>query len=351
MQYHEMMMNRTTLISLLFAVLAAASAAADHSPQYPPNWTEIDALVAIGSVDTASQSAELNRLARSGDSSSLLEGAIAVHENTEWPAPARESVLFGLARSLGDLPPGQVDREVTDFLTSLSSDVRIAHPDHPGNSIPMFNIAAAATGATFEWDRQLAALEASDLIGQGQLAWLEAYIQATPVQRNGFRRSAAAFTNQQLYGLAEAAMRQAPTHSELAVIASMAGLRLGDTGLFTRSLTWNDHYSRVEMIRLSGEVFQHEDLRIILLDTVKQAPAPTASLVIAELAPALLYRTEVQNLMFELLGDPQLGSSAALVLSNHDSSRTQARLTEMSRGAPGLAAKRARLALAAQEAK
>lgn len=351
MKYHEMMTNRISLILLLLASIAGTSAAADTSSPYTPNWTEVDALAAIGSVDTATESAILSQLAENGDSDALLKKATAIHENPEWPAPAREFVLFNLARSLGDYPPGQIDAEITRYLASLPTEVRIAHPDHPGTSVPMFNITAAATGAATEWERQAASLEANGLIGAGPQGWLESYVQATPVQRDGFRRSLAAYPDPELTDLADAALIQAATHPELAVIATMAGLRLGDSDLFSSSLEWNDHHGLAEMIRLSREVFRPADLLKILQTAVHQAPAPTASLVIAELAPALLDRTEVVELMIDLLGYPQLGASAALVLSYGDSPRMHARLTAVSQDATELAAKRAGLALAAMEAR
>lgn len=346
-----MMANRITLVLILLAILSCKTALAETPLQYKPNWNEFEALAAIGSVDTKTETTKLKQLARSGDSAALLEGAIAVHENNDWPAPARAFVLFDLARSLGDLPAGRIDKEVTSYLAALPADVRIAHPDHPEASIPMFNIAAAASGATVEWERQAAALEAKEMIRSGPQAWLDSYLQATPDQRDGFHRSAARFAEPELAGLAEAALDQAETHPELAVIATMAGLRLGDTGVFNSSLIWNDRHGLAEMIRLSREVFPQGDLQKILLNTVQQAPVSTASIVIAELAPALLDQPPVENLLIELLGDAQLGASAALVLSNSDSPRMHARLTTISHDDPGLAAKRAGLALAAMEAR
>lgn len=351
MKYHKMMANRISLVLILLAILFCTTAVAETPPQNTPNWNELEALAAIGSVDTKTETAKLRQLARNGDSAALLEGAIAVHENNDWPAPARAFVLFDLARSLGDLPAGRIDKEVTSYLAALPADVRIAHPDHPGASIPMFNIAAAASGAKVEWERQAAALEANDMIRSGPQAWLESYVQATPDQRDGYRRSAAHFAEPELTGLAEAALDQAETYPELAVLATMAGLRLGDTGLFYSSLIWNDHHGLAEMIRLSREVFPRGNLQKILLNTVRQAPVSTASIVIAELAPALLDQPPVEDLMIELLGDAQLGSSAALVLSNADSPSIHARLTAISHDDPMLAAKRAGLALAAMEAR
>ena len=339
------MTNRLTLILLLLANLAGTSAVAETSLRHTPNWSEADALAAIGSVDTAAETAKLNQLAGSGDSAALLEKAAAIHENDQWPAPAREFVLFNLARSLADFPPGQIDTEVPAYLASLPVDVRIVHPDHPGFAVPMFNVAAAATGAAVEWERQAASLEASELIRHGQQGWLDAYIQATPVQRNGFRRSVATYADPELTGLAELALDQAEAHPGLAVIATMAGLRLGNSWLFTRSLTWNEDAGLAEMLRLSREVFQPKDLQKVLVNAVQLAPTSTASLVIAELAPTLLDQPRVEDLMFELLGDRDLGASAALALSQSQATRVRSRLATVAGEDSGIAARRAGLAL------
>jgi hypothetical protein len=349
MQYHGTMTRRTALILLLLAILTGTSAAAESLTLNKPNWSETDALAAISSVDTAQETGRLSQLASSGDSAALLERAMEVGDNAAWPLPAREFVLFELARSLGDLPAGQVSSEVTDYLASLPARVRIAHPDHPGASMPMFNVAAAAKGATVEWERQAAAAEADRLIVAGRQQWLDAYLQATPAQRAGFRRSAANYSDPELAALAEIALAQSSQHAELAILATMAGLRLGDSTLFSQSLTSDSDHSLAEMIRSSREFFPRADLQVILLSTVQQAPPPTAALVIAELAPGLLDQPAVEDLMFELLGDRQLGASAALVLSSAETPRRRARLAAVAGDSPELAAKRARLALSAME--
>ena len=335
---------------LLLAGLACTYAAAESSPATPSNWEEADAIAAIASVDTVTQISELNRLATTGDSAALLERAVAIHEYADWPAPAREFVLFNLAMSLGDMPHGQVDREVTDYLVSVSPVVRVEHPDHPAASVPMFNIAAAAYGAMAEWERQAASAEAHDLISLGPHAWLDAYLRVTPVQREGYLRSAATYTDPELTGLAEAALGRVEAHPGSARIATMAGLRIGDPVLFSDSLKSNEHNGLAEMIRASTEVFPPGEQQNILLQAVRHAPASTASLVIAELAPALLDQPLIENLMFELLADLNLGASAALALSKSDSPRHRTRLTQISLDEPGLAASRAALALAAMEA-
>jgi hypothetical protein len=215
--------------------------------------------------------------------------------------------------------------------------------------MPMFNVAAAAKGATVEWERQAAAAEADRLIVAGRQQWLDAYLQATPAQRAGFRRSAANYSDPELAALADFALTQSSQHPELAILASMAGLRLGDSTLFSQSLTSGSHHSLAEMIRSSREFFPRADIQAILLSTVQQAPPPIAALVIAELAPGLLDQPAVEDLLFGLLGDHQLGASAALALSIGDSPRRRARLAAVSGNSSQLASRRAQLALSAME--
>lgn len=336
-------MIRTALPLLILSLLSTPLTYAQTS--MPPNWNEADALAVIGRVDTAPEVQNMRLLMQKGDSAALLESAIAIRENTSWPAPAREFVLFSLAQSLSDIPPGLIDNSVTDYLSAQQPTVRVAHPDRPTASVPMFNIAAATAGALAEWERTAARSRANELIRTGRQHWLEAYLEASPVERGGFRVSAATYADPDLSGLADLALQKSVSHPELTVIATMAGLRLGDADMVGQSLARNRQPGLPEMMRASRDVFQPAELQQILRDAIHLSPAPTASIVIAEIAPTLLDQSAVRDLMFELLANRELGASAALVLSSSPSGRIHRRLAEVAASDSGMAAQRAGLAL------
>ena len=84
---------------------------------------------------------------------------------------------------------------------------------------------------------------------------------------------------------------------------------------------------------------------------MRRAPAPNAALSIAQLAPGLLHQPAALELIIALLGDRELGASAALALSHSTDPNLHERLYEVAGKDQGLASERAALALSLAQLK
>jgi hypothetical protein len=86
----------------------------------------------------------------------------------------------------------------------------------------------------------------------------------------------------------------------------------------------------------------------LLLLSIESAPSQNAALAIALLSPGLQAVPQVISTLFDLLGDPELGSAAALTLARIDEPLVEAQLVQLA-GSEGLAATRARMAISLRE--
>ena len=99
-----------------------------------------------------------------------------------------------------------------------------------------------------------------------------------------------------------------------------------------------------DALRRAHTVFDDSEQATILERSVKEADPANAALAITELGPGLSHRPEIEQLLFDLLGDAQLGASASLVLQQSADPLVEARLDALAASNQGLAARRAALA-------
>ena len=267
--------------SLLILACAAFPAAVADDGMPAPNWNRAAALAALDKHAIAESLEYLYRLARNGQSDVLLDEVNRIADDPALPAVERDRVLQQLAAALGDFPPGYFDRRILERLATTRARVRVPHEEFPGVGVPLYNIRAAARGSLAQWERAAEPEVPLDDIAPGDL----------------------------IHALAQPG----------------AG--------------------HVERIRKARAGLSAEDTETVLLSALDLPNAATASILLAELAPGVIHRPAVVDLLVGLLDDPMLGGTAALALADSNDTATLDRLAEIADTNSGLASRRASLAL------
>lgn len=338
-------MKRFSII-LHTAVAAVAVTTAVHGSSLPgPTWKESEAVVAIESVDTARELRTLHELARMSDSDALLQRLAETGERSEWPAPAREFVLFSFARSLSDLPPGAVDARVLDLLAATRPEVRLAHPDDDRLGIPMFNIPAATAGARTEWRRQRASRQASERLARGADDWIDGFLAAGRAEREGFLDRLESADRRQVEDLAVVIDSRLENEYALAAAGAWAGILLHDADLYAHALSGRPPPGLAELARRATAAFDAALALRALSRLAAAAPDATTAVMVAEWAPTLLRSDEGTERLFELLDDDGLGLAAALAIARHGDSSARSRLATIASGEQVTPARHAAIAL------
>jgi hypothetical protein len=331
----------------LIALLACLSAGTNAGIDPVATWERSEAARIAELTDTSPVREDLRRLTLSGSSTELLELLNATAARADWPAPARESVLHDFVQDLRGMPPRSIAPEVMDFLHAYETKVLVAHDDHPRVEVPMFNIRSAAAGVENTWKRQEAAFEGAGLLSQDPVRLIDAYLAGNdPAIRRGLLDSLSVATPGQLEAICFLALAALEDEPAMAGLAGRAALLNTDARALEQLVRNGSGPAISHILRRSTEVLTDRQL-IRLLDTaVQEGTSETASIAIAVLAPALAHLPNHAQALIDLLGDPELGSSAALALAKNPSASALRLLDRLaSADDDSLTAHRARLAL------
>jgi hypothetical protein len=334
------------LLSLLFSMLPLSV-----SPASGPNWSRQEALEAAARVDQRETLRDLFELARTGRDTQLLEGLRELAGREDWPVPAREAALFHFAAGLGDLLSHAVGPEVLAFLADYEPRTLVAHEEHPGFGVPLFNIRAATAGVEHAWERDAAGENASRWRRHDPAGWLAAYLAASPAQREGYVDALNLLPENAVRLIAERSLSEPRRDEVLTPVTLRAALRLADPELFTLALEQAAGPGLADALGMADTLFMESERLTLLEQAVRRAPAPNAALSIAQLAPGLLHQPAALELIIALLGDRELGASAALALSHSTDPNLHERLYEVAGKDQGLASERAALALSLAQLK
>ena len=300
------------------------------------------------SVAAAQRLDALRGATSAGDQGRLLAllGSTAADETL--PLELREKVLFDYVQHLRSQPPRAADSRVMAFLGSYAPRILVPHEDHPGASVPRFNIRAAAAGVEHSWRRQEASYAGAVLLGRDPALLVQAFrLHADPPVRRGLLDALDSASAGALEAIAFIALDHIEHEPQLAELVGKATSRTGDTRALEQLLRTSDGTAIPGILRTARETLDEGQLATLLEVAITEASPGIAALAIAELTPAVTQRADTRAQLLQLLGDPERGSAAALALAATPAPGTQAELNGMLDAAePGsLAAARARLAL------
>ena len=109
--------------------------------------------------------------------------------------------------------------------------------------------------------------------------------------------------------------------------------------------TLQDHESVTARLRAAQEAYTPGEIETLVLASPGLDDPAVAAALLAELAPAVIGRPAVDELLFSLLAHPELGGSAALALAGSHDEAIRERLAIEAVEGDGLAARRAAVAL------
>lgn len=331
------------LSALCVFIWVTSSAVAE--PMAPANDTRARAMQSINQSDTAPVLQELFRLARSGDDKTLLQQLDVHASHPDWPAAARDYVLHAFARAMGDLEAGSIAPEVVHYLESATPEVLVPHPDYPHIGVPLFNIAAAATGSMARWHYDEARASGARLMAQGAAVWLDTYLHETLSGRQGMRDGQANFTPGQNRLLGELALAGSEKQAERTEVATQSALLLQDQDMLKAAILTGSGAALTTAVRQMHAILTPGEVIGLAADAVKGARPATAALIFAQSADRLAGEPAMTDVLFNALPDPELGGAAAQALARNTNPEVRVRLQQLADSGDSLPARRANLAL------
>ena len=345
-------MSRSTssrlLLCAVVSVLSLPVLAQDESNFRQPNWDRVLALQTAAMGDSGAQREEWFRELREGDYGALLQSIKQFSVAGELPSPVREQQLFLFTIALADFPAEQVPARLLEFLANYSPQTLVAHEESENNAVALFNIPAAARGVQYALARQQGETRAAALLAAPADRWIGQFLAASPAARAGFLDALEFASGAALAGLDRKVQGLLSDQPALTTVAARTALAATDISTMSHVLESGSGPAVTAMLRTAAWTVPARSRAELLLASIESAPPQNAALAIALLTPGLQGVPQVISTLFDLLGDPQLGSAAALALVRFDEAGISSQLLLLS-GSEGLAAMRARLAINLRE--
>ncbi len=311
-----------------------------------PNWETGPALARSKSIAAQSLALELDRLLRD-DPAALSARLRALDEADALSWPEREAALLQFTRSLHAQRADQVPDDALRLLSTWKSRTLVAHEESPDFGTPLFNIAAEAQGLQNRWRREAAAGIAARALATGAESFLDGWPSADDaVGQAGWIDALRAAPASQRKALLVQGLQRMSNAPQLVLPTTEAAISLRDHAAMTRLIQATDSVPlHFLLTALAGQLTARE-LDQLLAELITNAPVDRAALAIAIFGRALVDDRSFERRMLSLLGDPALGSSAALALSRRPGAQLKAELEALAASAPtSLLGGRARLAL------
>ncbi len=312
-------------------------------------WERDAALAAVAETDHQAVTRALVDLTIAGASLDLLDLLEATRTRPDWSGPARDAAVYRYVEDLRELTPGSLDPAVLTYLKAWPANALVPNQDHPSDLIPLLNVRAAASGVENSWKRQEALLEGLALLRSNPESLADAFaLEPDGAVRDGYRLALVQAPPAALASLNRAAAQRLANMPELTPLFAEAASLSGEVNAHLAVLKAGRGAPVAAMLRqFSGQAGLPAQ-RELLLESLHDTPATNTALAIAELAPALVGSSPVDQALIGILSDPALGASAALALSRSGAPATVEALEALAQGGAGPAATRARLALELQ---
>jgi hypothetical protein len=346
-------MRQVLVLALSLAFLPIGLAAESGRQEWQtPNWDRDLALLAASKVETGVEIERLIALVSQADKRQALDALEDLAARPDWPAPAREAALFSITNRLRELSPFSVDEVVLQFLREHQNLVWVAHLEAPDLAVPLYPIRSAAQGLINHWTRQRAAREAALILASNPAKLVDIHAESSSMSiRAGIETSLIGADPGQLRAALDYGLPLLAQLPELTGLLGKMAVQLDNPEAVAQVLIDGAGGSLVEVCRLARQRFTRQDQGKLLLAVIDTAPAATASLAIAELAPGSLMTGQISKALLDMLEHPDLGSAAALALVRWGSHQQRESLrAKMTQSSSGLAARRLRLAFALDQA-
>jgi hypothetical protein len=310
-----------------------------------PDWDRTAALQAVDRTDVVDALKPLYQMARSGQNSDLITALSDIAGAPGMTAPQQDYLVYRFTIGLSDLDVDAVSPAVISYLSSYPARTLVAHNEHPGVAVPLFNVRSAAMGISNGWEREKAARRAELLAQQSVEQFISSYQAASRVAQRGYIDALAFVSTDQLATLSKAAIAQLESTPGLTAVAAHAAIHSGDLELLHQSIESGNGPDIAKALEAASRQLDDSEAADLLVRVIRVDSNSKAALAIAQLAPGRLDHPVVRDLMFDTLSDRNLGASAALVLAGSQDPVILKRLSEVAASDKGLQGQRASLAL------
>ena len=338
-------MRKHPALNLLFIILGFAVHQNSSAQMQQTKWDRSSAIAAAQSVDIDIAVRKIGEISTLSDGVTTLDNLIALENRADWTLPAREAAMYRFTQSLVELPRDAVAKEVLQHLIAYESRTLVPHEDHQDAYVPLFNIRGAATGVENGWQRIEYSTEAYALIDSNPHLLVSGFIEFNkPNQRAGYLDALQQAQYADVIAVQDIALEQMHERPELASMVAVTAAITADTGAIQQLLVSSRQAGLSSSLRHFEDNISASEVTELLLFAVEQAPTGNAALAIAAWWPQLRHDPATRDLMLSLLGDPLLGTSAALALAQNPDLQTIKALQDTA-GGESSAARRAQMAL------
>jgi hypothetical protein len=313
-----------------------------------PDWDRATALQSVDRMDALDALKPLYQMARSGQNSDLITALSEIAADPRITAPQQDYLVYRFTIGLSDLDVGAVSPAVISYLSSYPARTLVAHDDHPGVAVPLFNVRSAAMGISNGWERKKAARNAELLAEQSVEQFMSSFQSASPAAQRGYIDALAYASTGQQADLSKAAIAQLEATPALTGVAAHAAIHSGDLELLRQSIEFGSGPDIAKALESASRQLDDSEAADLLARVMRVDSNSKAALAIAHLAPGRLDHPVVRDLMFDTLSDRNLGASAALVLADSQDPAILERLSEVAATDKGLQGQRATLALSSR---
>ena len=312
-----------------------------------PNWRIEDARFAAKNALIEQHAAALtDALQRDPATLPSALRTLAAHAELSWPI--REAALMRFLQSLDGIEGRRVPTEAIQFLADWQSRTLVAHEENAALGTPLYNIAARAQGLQNRWQREAAMQSASVRLRSGAADFLGDWSATTdPLTRVGMLDALTVSKRSTIRAVLASAQNGITRHPEWATLAIQAALTLHDVPAMTALIVRAQGAESRPLLQACNDRLRSDELGKLLIQLHDTAPASTFALAIGVWSAKLAGNSQVEALWLDLLGDAELGSSAALALRVRPSAAALAKLHALAAPAPDVSVRagRARLAL------
>jgi hypothetical protein len=330
---------------LLFALPTPTPAQVADWPA--PNWQIDEAKVAAKSALTSQSSAQLNEvLQHQPDALVQAFETLAARSDLSWPI--REAALMEFLNALASMQREQIPQDALAYLTRWQSKTRVPHEEMATLGAPLYDIAARAQGLQNLWRREAAMEAATAALKRGPVEFLTDWaLQSEAATRAGFLDALDHSDRPTQSAVLAATDGTLHTHPDYAEVAARSALALRDLDAMRKLIVQGAGADTQALLRTCAAQLNADELHALLLRLRRDATDADVALAIGLWSSKLAGNAQAEALLLDLLGDPTLGSSAALALAQGSSSATRAELQSLA-AAPDTSVRAARARLALQ---
>lgn len=280
---------------------------------------------------------------------SLLSALQALTARTDLSWPVKEAAIDTFVSGLYTLRRDQLPPSALAFLKSWQGHTLVAHAEHGEFGTPLYSIAARTQGAENRWRHDAAQASSAAALTRGSADFIEAWRASTDPASQAGTLDALDHADVGSLRALLAVIAQTTERAELRSIRLRAARALGDRGVLQALLLEAGAELKPLLLALA-DALPTADTIALAEALISTAPASTSALAIALWSPHWLGNGRAERLLFDLLGNPQLGASAALALARIASPGARWRLQAIT-AQPGRAANKqaAQLALRLSE--